>query len=160
MAPGRQKHLEGGERPIAEVVLEAFGVGLGDFGGDAEGLEEAEDDLVAAAGLGSEGAAAGREEDGAVGAGGDEALALEACDGADDGDVGDAQGAGDVGDAGLAAGVDEVGDGFGVVLGELGGVGAAGGAVGGGAGGEGGGSRHELIIASASCCSLCYSLGE
>lgn len=116
--------LERGEGLAGDVVLDAFGVEGRDVAWDPQGFEEADDDLVALAGALGEGLASVGEEDGAVGACGDEVLIGQARDGPDDGDVGDAQAPGEIGDAGLAAGGDEVGDGFDVVLCDLGGVGA------------------------------------
>src|SRR5262245_37135073 len=117
--------LQRPERFLADVVLEALRVRSGRVRTYAEGDEESHDDLVAALGPRGEGFPAAREEDRAVGARCDQALALEARERADDGDVRDTQAAGKVHDACFAAGLDEVGDGLGVVLGGLGRVGPA-----------------------------------
>ena len=138
-----EEFVHRGERGGADVVLDAFGVGAGGRDRHAERLEESDDCLVAFFGAGGEGAAGGGEEDGAVRQGFDQALPLEALDGADDGDVGHAERTGDVGGAGFAVLGDEVGDGFDVVLGAFLRMGEArvtlnGGGVA-GAGGHGGG---------------------
>mgnify|MGYP006322457305 CR=1 FL=1 len=59
----------------------AGGGGTGGSGGDSGGFEEGGDDAVAMAGMFGEAPAFGREEDGTVGLGGDEAVALEAAHG-------------------------------------------------------------------------------
>lgn len=114
-------------------MFDTFGVRAGGGGGNPEGFEKGDDGLVADLGFGGKGASAGGEKNRAVGAGGDKAFALQALDGADDGDVGDAELAGDVGGAGFAVFGDQIGDGLDVILGTFLGVGAAGLALVGGA---------------------------
>jgi hypothetical protein len=138
-----EEFVHRGERGGADVVFDAFGVGAGGRNGHAERLEESDDCLVAFLGAGGEGAAGGGEEDGAIRQRFDQALPLEALDGADDGHVGHAERTGDLRGPGFALLGDEVGDGFDVVLGPFLGMGAAGVALDGGgvagAGGHGGG---------------------
>lgn len=104
------------------MVFDSFGVGHGGLGGDTDGLEEGEDDGVAMPGFEGQATAIVGEEDGAIRLGSDEAIALQAADGLDHGDVGDAETAGDVDGPGFAGDVDEIGDGFHVILGHLGAV--------------------------------------
>lgn len=128
-----EKLLHGGEGGRADVVFDTFGVRAGAVGWNAERFEKSDDSLVAEFGFGRKGASAGCEKNGAVGAGGDEAFALQALDSADHGDVGDTELAGDVGGAGFAVFSDQVGDSFDVILGAFLGMGAAGLALVGGA---------------------------
>lgn len=118
--------LHGGEGWRADVVFNALGIRPRGGRRNSEGFKKGDHGLVADLGFRREGASAGGEENGAVGSGGDETLALQPLDGADDGDVGDAELAGDVGGAGLAVFGDQIGDGFNVILGAFLRVGTAG----------------------------------
>lgn len=110
-------------------MLDTFGIALGDAGGDAQRAEKRDHELVALAAATSKTFAGGGEEYGAVGLGVDEFFALQASDGANDGDVAHAHDLGEVDDASLAPSGDEHGDRFDVVLGEFAGVGGADGGV-------------------------------
>ena len=71
------------------MVFDPFRIDLGGAGWDAEPEEEGEDDLVALAGLGGEGASGGGEVDRAVGLGLHESVPLESSKGSTDGDMAD-----------------------------------------------------------------------
>ena len=117
--------LEGGERFFADVVLDPFGVGLGDVRPKTERREKSHDDLMAAADLLGELTAPGRQEDRAIRLGGDHAEPPQPRDRLDDGHVRDAQSPCDVGGAGLAGRVDQIGDDLDIILGDLGEICAA-----------------------------------
>jgi len=108
---------EGGEGFLADVVLDAFGVGVGDRGGDAERFEERDDDLVAAARFFGEFAAGLGEKNGAIGQGANQSLSFQPLDGAADGHVGDAEASSQVDHARFAGGGDQLGDNLHVILG-------------------------------------------
>ena len=122
---GCEEAREGGEGGVGDVVFDAFGVGFGVFGGDADGAEQFDDDAVAGVDAGGQGLAFWGEEYASVGECGGEALALEASDCLHGGCVGDAHAAGDVDGSGLARGGEEVGDQFGVIFEERCGPGTA-----------------------------------
>ena len=107
-------------------MLDAFCVGLGIFGGDADGREEFDHDAVPGVDSGRQGLAFGGQEDAAVGECGGEALAFEASDRLHGGGVGDAHSAGDVDGAGLAAGGEEVCNQLGIIFEECCGSGTPG----------------------------------
>lgn len=142
-------------------MLDAFGVALGDAGGDAQGAEKGDDELVALAAATGEALAGSGEEDGAIGLGVHELFALETGDRADDGDMADAHDLGEINDAGLALRGDEHGDGFNVVFGEFARVRGADGCVRGRASRDGRArrrtsarrARHRGIIATGRGCS-------
>ena len=118
--------FKGSEGVGADVVLDAFGVHLGDAFGDAERAEKGDDGFVASFARGGEVAALIGEEDGAIGLGGDKAAFLQAGNGAIDGHVGHTEALGEVHDAGFAGFGNEIGDGFDIIFGDLVGMLAAG----------------------------------
>lgn len=121
-----QVALEGGEGLRAHVVLDALGVEFGGFLGHAERPEQGDDRGVAPVAGGGQLDAGLGEENGAVGLGDDVAVALEAGEGAVDGHVCDSQAAGEIDDSGLAVRGGQVSDGLDVILGDFGGMLAAG----------------------------------
>lgn len=125
---------EGGESLGADVMLNALGVGLRNRLRHPERPQELKDQFVALPRFLGQPRSFVREEDGPVGPAGDEAIALQARDRADDRDVRDAEAARQVDGAGFAGGGAEFGDGLDVILGGFGGVLAAGLAEGGGLG--------------------------
>lgn len=149
--PAAKELLECRERFRADMVFDSLGVGACGFGCDSESGQKGDDRFVPRFGAGSEVASGVGQENGAVGLGGDEAGFLEALDGADDGDVSNAEGFGQIGGASFALCRDEIGDGFDVVLGAFFGVLEAGLAVESGRGGGGFGAgalteRHKTVL--------------
>ena len=121
----RQEPGEGGQRLLARMVLEALGVLFGGFGIEANGDQEADDQIVPRLrGLCHLGAGLGQEQ-AAIGLGLDQPVALEAADRRGDGGLGDAHATRKVHRARLAFLAQKVGDEFDVILGRRGAVGLA-----------------------------------
>ncbi len=106
----------------ADVVLDALRINRGDAFADADGEEEAEDDVMALAALTGEFPPFGGQGYRSIGGGFDVALGLKALDDADHSDVADAEALGEIADAALVGGFDDGFDGLDVVLCGLGGV--------------------------------------
>ena len=121
-----EEAVHGGEGLRADMVLDAFRVDAGGAGRNAEGFEERHHFFVPSFRAGGQRVAGSGEKDGTVGTRADETLALQALDGADDCDMGDAEGFGDIRGAGLAVFSDEVRNGLDIILGAFLRMGAAG----------------------------------
>ena len=114
--PRFQKLRERLQRDFRDVVLDAFGVGLGGFGRHAERAQQIDHQPVAHAHAVGERVALFGQEHAAIGPRGRQAGALEARDGLDRGGVRDAEPPGDVGRPRLALARQQIRDQFGIVL--------------------------------------------
>ena len=98
-------------------MFDAFGIDFGDGRGHAERYEEGDHFAVAFAACGGLFAALGRQEDGSIGFGVDEAFLAKALQSLGDGDVRDAQPVGHIDAAGLSAFAYQVVDQFHIIFG-------------------------------------------